>query len=99
MGLRIRLFGNRGPKRPAPATPPETAVSAAAAPPTSGAADVRTAPARPPAPVAIGSLTRYQHDPAFQNFQKKLRRPPGTAARRGLSLGDDGRQRQGPQSS
>ncbi len=64
---------------------------AAAAIGTASAA-IEPAPLRPP--IAIRSLTQYQRDPAFKNFQNKLRRPPGTTASRARGRADYEAQRQ-----
>ncbi len=96
MGLRSYLFSRRGQKQPSATEPLAAApVDAAAAPSTDTAQGTSAAPA--PLPVAIRSLTRYQHDPAFKNFQQKLRRSPGMAAAHGRRRADYDAQRQRPQ--
>jgi hypothetical protein len=96
MGLRIQFFGKGGQNHPPIPEPPAAAVvSAPAVSATNGGQTVGAAPTPSPVPVAIRSLTRYQHDPAFQNFQWKLRHPPRTGATRGRRRADDA-QRQVP---
>lgn len=98
MGLRIKLF-SRGGQRQAPAPePPAAAVAPVSAVSAANGAEAASAASVPsPVPIAIRSLTRYQHDPAFQNFQWKLRHPPRTGATRGRARADYDTQRQGPQ--
>jgi len=94
MGLRSHLFSRSGQKQPFAAEPsPVAPADAAAAPFTDTAQGIGAAPSPPS--VAIRSLTRYQHDPAFKNFQQKLRRAPGAAAR-GRNRSDYDAQRQRP---
>src|SRR5947209_14527407 len=38
--------------------------------------------------VPLNSLTTYRRDPAFQNFVRKMKRPPGGARTRSAGLGD-----------
>jgi hypothetical protein len=96
MGLRFQLFRRGGKKQPpAPEPPAAAVVSAAAVSAADGAQAAGAASAPSPVPVAIRSLTRYQHDPAFKNFQWKLRHPPRTGATRGRRRADDA-QRQVP---
>jgi hypothetical protein len=70
------------PAEPAPVAPAEESAAAheAPAPPQQSPAATEDRP-----PVPLRSLTRYQHDPAFQNFVQKLKRPPGAAQRRRLN--------------
>jgi len=68
-------------------------------PPAAAAIDTATAaiePAPPRPPIAIRSLTQYQRDPAFKNFQKKLRHVPGTTASRNRGRADYEARRQAP---
>jgi hypothetical protein len=100
MGRRIQFFSffSRGRQKlpPAPEPPAAAVVSAAAISATNGAQPAGAASSPSLVPVAIRSLTRYQHDPAFKNFQWKLRHPPRTAAARGRSRADDDARRQKP---
>src|SRR5579871_2321702 len=43
----------------------------------------------PRPPVALQSLTRYQHDPAFAQFQQKMHRPRGLPQPRARLRPDD----------
>ena len=98
MGLRIQRL-SRGRQKQAPAlAPPAAAVAPATAVSAANGAQATGAASAPlPVPIAIRSLTRYQHDPAFKNFLWKLRHPPRTTATRGRSRADGDTQRQGPQ--
>ncbi len=103
MGVLERLFRKRSPvvaSQPDTTPPPvDRPLGTPSTGGTSGAfqaadtaqaerADAATAPEQlvkdsPP----LSTLTRYQHDPAFNNFKKRLTRAPGTENRaRGRNL-------------
>ena len=73
---------------------PQQADAVADSPPADAAspravADPAVSAILPRPPVPLRSLSRYQYDPAFAQFQQKLHRPPGTKPSRTRLSPDD----------